>query len=39
MALLVLLGMNLIQRRDGPAKAPSQIAVGDAAALTSGKEL
>jgi sulfate/thiosulfate transport system permease protein len=39
MALLVLLGMNLIQRRDGPAKAPSQIAVRDAAALTSGKEL
>ena len=34
MALLVLLGMNLIQRRDGPAKAPSTIAVGDAAALT-----
>jgi sulfate transport system permease protein len=39
MALLVLLGMNLIQRRDGPAKAPSTIAVGDAAAPTSGKEL
>ncbi|MDX6582792.1 MAG: sulfate/thiosulfate transport system permease protein [Solirubrobacterales bacterium] len=41
MALMVLLAMNLIQRRDGPAKAPSQIAVGDAAALTtgSGKEL
>ena len=38
-ALMVLLGMNLIQRRDKPAKAPSQIAVGDAAALTSGKEL
>jgi sulfate/thiosulfate transport system permease protein len=39
MALLVLLGMNLIQRRDRPAKAPSQVAVGDAVALTSGKEL
>jgi sulfate transport system permease protein len=41
MALLVLLGMNLIQRRDRPAKPPSQIAVGDAAALTTtgGKEL
>jgi sulfate/thiosulfate transport system permease protein len=39
MALMVLLGMNLIHRRDRPAKAPSQIAVGDAAALTSGKEL
>jgi sulfate transport system permease protein len=36
MALLVLVGMNLIQRRDGPAKAPSQIAVGDAAALQGG---
>ena len=39
MALMVLLAMNLIQRRGTPAKAPSQIAVGDAAALTSGKEL
>jgi sulfate/thiosulfate transport system permease protein len=39
MALMVLLAMNLIQRRDRPAKAPSQIAVGDAAPLTSGKEL
>jgi sulfate/thiosulfate transport system permease protein len=39
MALMVLLAMNLIQRRDRPAKAPSQIAVGDAAALTNGKEL
>ena len=39
MALAVLLAMNLIQRRDGPAKPPSQIAVGDAAALTTGKEL
>ncbi len=39
MALMVLLAMNLIQRRDRPAKAPSQIAVGDAAGLTSGKEL
>jgi sulfate/thiosulfate transport system permease protein len=39
-ALLVLLGMNFVQRRDKPAKAPSQVAVGDAAALTSsGKEL
>ena len=38
MALCVLLFMNLIQRRDKPAKAPSVIAVGDAAALTSGKE-
>ena len=38
-ALLVLLGMNLVQRRDGPAEPPSQIAVGDAAALTTGKEL
>jgi sulfate transport system permease protein len=39
MALMVLLAMNLIQRRDRPAKARSQIAVGDAAGLTSGKEL
>ncbi len=39
MALMVLLAMNLVQRRDKPAKAPSVIAVGDAAALTSGKEL
>ena len=38
-ALLVLLGMNLIQRRDKPAKAPTQIAVGDAAVPASGKEL
>jgi sulfate transport system permease protein len=38
-ALLVLLGMNLIQRRDKPAKAPTQIAVGDVAATASGKEL
>ena len=37
LALLVLLGMNLIQRRDGPAQAPSTIAVGDAAALTERK--
>jgi sulfate transport system permease protein len=35
MALLVLLGMNLIQRRDRPARAPTQIAP----TLTSGKEL
>jgi sulfate transport system permease protein len=39
MALAVLLFMNLIQRRNGPAKPPTQVAVGDAAALTSGKEL
>ena len=38
MALATLLVMNLVQRRDKPAKAPTQIAVGDAAALTSGKE-
>ena len=38
-ALLVLLGMNLIQRRDKPAKAPTQIAVGDVAVPASGKEL
>ena len=30
--------MNLIQRRDGPAKPPTAIAVGDAAALATGKE-
>jgi sulfate/thiosulfate transport system permease protein len=39
MALAVLLAMNLIQRRNGPAKAPTQVAVGDATALTTGKEL
>jgi hypothetical protein len=39
MALCVLLFMNLIQRRDKPAKPPSVIAAGDAAALTSGKEI
>ena len=39
MALATLLFMNLIQRRDKPAKPPTAIAVGDAAALTSGKEL
>jgi sulfate/thiosulfate transport system permease protein len=39
MALMVLLFMNLIQRRDGPATPPTQVAIGDAAALTSGKEL
>jgi sulfate transport system permease protein len=38
MALATLLVMNLIQRRDRPAKPPTQIAVGDAAALTTGKE-
>ncbi len=38
-ALAVLLAMNLIQRRDGPAKPPTAIAVGDAAALATGKEL
>jgi sulfate transport system permease protein len=36
MAVLVVLGMNLIQRRDKPAQPPSQIAVGDAAALRGG---
>jgi sulfate/thiosulfate transport system permease protein len=39
MALAVLLFMNLIQRRDGPARPPSVIAVGDASALSSGKEI
>ena len=39
MALAVLLAMNLIQRRDRPAKPPTAIAVGDAAALATGKEL
>ena len=38
MALATLLAMNLIQRRDRPARAPTQIAVGGAAALTSEKE-
>jgi sulfate transport system permease protein len=38
-ALLVLLGMNLVQRRDEPGKAPTQIAVGELASLESGKEL
>ncbi len=36
MALMVLLGMNLIQRRDKPAKSPTQVAVGDAGALGGG---
>jgi sulfate transport system permease protein len=39
MALAVLLFMNLIQRRDRPARPPSVIAVGDAAALSGGKEI
>jgi sulfate transport system permease protein len=39
MALAVLLFMNLIQRRNGPAKAPTQVAVADAAVVTDGKEL
>jgi sulfate transport system permease protein len=38
LALGTLLAMNLIQRRDKPAKAPTEIAVGDAAVLTTGKE-
>jgi len=38
MALCVLLFMNLIQRRDKPAKSPSVIAVGDAAALATRSE-
>jgi sulfate transport system permease protein len=39
MALATLLVMNLIQRRNGPAKPPTAIAVGDAAALATGKEI
>lgn len=39
-ALAVLLFMNLIQRRDRKvAMTPSAVAVGDAAALSSGKEI
>jgi sulfate/thiosulfate transport system permease protein len=37
MALATLLVMNLVQRRDKPAQAPTEIAVG-AVALESGKE-
>jgi sulfate transport system permease protein len=40
MALAVLLFMNLIQRRDkNVAMTPSAVAVGDASALSSGKEI
>jgi sulfate/thiosulfate transport system permease protein len=39
MALAVLLFMNLIQRRDRPAKPPTNVAVGGTAALATGKEL
>jgi sulfate transport system permease protein len=38
MALCVLLFMNVIQRRDRPARPPTTVAVGDAA-LATGKEL
>src|SRR5215218_9531767 len=38
MALATLLAMNLIQRRNKSSRAPAQVAVGGAAALTSEKE-